>query len=181
VASGSARASRQSGACCGPARVECYAHGASGRRDSGPVAGAAAGGFGSRRRDRGRGVEVGLGLGQPVRQGGEASARPVGLHSLSGRGVGGLGVSAGPGSRESEGCGVLGERCEGREREEWKGERENVWEKHREGGSAVQEEPGAARPAPRVRELGLNGPARLVFFFFFSFFSISFSNFEIHI
>jgi hypothetical protein len=72
-------------------------------------------------------------------------------------------VSAGPGSRESEGRGVLGERCEGRERE-------NVWEKHREGGSAVQEEPGAARPAPRVRELGLNGPARLVFFFFFFYF-----------
>jgi hypothetical protein len=55
------------------------------------------------------------------------------------------------------------------EREEWKGERETRWEKHREGGGAVQEEPGAARPAPRVRELGLNGPARLVFFSFFLF------------
>jgi hypothetical protein len=170
VASGSARASRQSGACCGPARVGCCTNGASGHRGSGPVAGAAASGFGARRRGRGRGIEVGLGLGWPARWGGEAGARPVGLHGLSGRGAGGLGASAGPGSRESEGRDVLGERCEGRERGMEGRERETRWEKHREGGGVVQEEPGAARSAPRVRELGLNGPARLVFFLFFSFF-----------
>jgi hypothetical protein len=110
---------------------------------------------------------------RPTRRGGEAGARPVGRHGLSGRGAGGLGASAGPGSRESEGHDVLGERCEGRERG-MDGERETGWEKHREGGDAVQEEPGAARPAPRVRELGLNGLARLVFFFFFLFFLFPF-------